>query len=334
MTSTPSTASVTEVSRIPLAQATGRRFATIVGVDPVNAVMVRQLLEAMDWDHGRGESFVPLCTYLTFAMPAYRRAGERLRDGCFPPLPYQWVDAPGDGRMAISVEVAAGAPMTYGHHLRSEWYVAAVRPLSTRVGHGTLADFEVRFSDAVTGTQVAVERTSVLYYQNTTTTAPEPIWQCDTVDVVPSYTPSAPRVGQVLDTVTLELTVQRLAMIAAANRDFAPIHVEARAAARIGAPAPVVNTMFVLAVVERLLLHNGGTGARVLRLGPMRLLRPLWAGATVWVRGTVESVIDDGNGCEVTVSVSVGSDQAGMTSRGEAVMRISRTASMGEGDGL
>ena len=99
MTSTPSTASVTEVSRIPLAQATGRRFATIVGVDPVNAVMVRQLLEAMDWDHGRGESFVPLCTYLTFAMPAYRRAGERLRDGCFPP---SIARADGSGRERVA----------------------------------------------------------------------------------------------------------------------------------------------------------------------------------------------------------------------------------------
>jgi acyl dehydratase len=202
------------------------------------------------------------------------------------------------------------------------------------VGHGTLADFEVRFSDELTGTQVAVERTSVLYYRNTTTTALEPIWRYDAADGAPSYTPAAPRPGQVLDTVTLELTVQRLAMIAAANRDFAPIHVDAQAAARFGAPAPVVNTMFVLALVERLLLHNGGTGARVLRLGPMRLLRPLWAGATVWVRGTVESVIDDGNGCDVTVSVSVGSDQAGVTSRGGAVLRIARTASMGDNDGL
>lgn len=334
MTSTPSTAGVTEESRIPLAQTVGRQFATIVGVDPVNAVMVRHLLEAMDWDHGRGESFVPLCTYLTFAMPAYRRAGERLRDGCFPPLPYQWVEAPGDGRMAISVEVVASAAMTYGHYLRSDWYIAAVRPLSTRLGHGTLADFEVRFADAHSGAQVAAERTSVFYYQSSTPIAAEPIWQSDTADAAPSYTPSAPRPGQVLDPVTLELTAQRLAMIAAANRDFAPIHVDARAAARIGAPAPVVSTMFVLAVVERLLLHNGGTGAHVLRLGPMRLLRPLWAGATVWVRGTVESVVDDGKCCDVTVSVSVGSDQAGVTSRGGAVLRIARTASMGDNDGL
>jgi acyl dehydratase len=334
MTSSLSATAVALGSRIPLAQATGRRFASIVGVDPVNAVMVRQLLEAMDWDHGLGDAFIPLSTYLTFAMPAYRRTGEPLRAGCFPPLPYQSVEVPGDGRMAISVEVSAGAAMTYGHRLRSDWSVTAARSLSTRLGPGTLVDFEARFADVATGAEVAVERTSVLYYQGTTTVARDPISPFAVGTGQPSYTPAAPAVGQRLDSVTLGLSTQRLAMIAAANRDFAPIHVDAQAAADIGAPAPVANTMFVLALVERLLLQNGGTSTRVLRLGPMRLLRPLWAGATVWVHGTVESVADVANGCEVTVSVSVGSDQAGITSRGSGVVLVSRTGTEGEGDGL
>jgi acyl dehydratase len=334
MTSSLSVTTVGHDGRIPLAQATGRRFASIAGADPVNAVMVRQLLEAMDWDHSRGDSFIPLSTYLTFAMPAYRRTGEPLRAGCFPPLPYQAVEVPGDGRMAISVQVSAGAPMTYEHHLRSDWSVVGARPLSTRLGPGTLVDFEVHFADAVTAAEVAVERTSVLYYQGTTTIAPEPVSPWDPGTDQPPFTPPAPAPGQRLESITLDLTTQRLAMIAAANRDFAPIHVDARAAADVGAPAPVANTMFVLALVERLLVQNGGKGARVLRLGPMQLLRPLWAGVTVWVHGTVESVVDGKHGCEATVSVSVGSDQAGVTSRGSGVVLISRTGTEGECDGL
>jgi acyl dehydratase len=317
-----------------LTQAIGRPFASIVGVDPVNAAMVRQLLEAMDWDHDRGESFIPLSTYLTFAMPAYRRAGERLRDGCFPPFPYQWIEVPGDGRIAISVGVSAGVPMSYGHQLRSDWSVAAAQPLNTRLGPGTVVDFEVRFADALTGVEVAVERTSVLYYQGAAILAQEPVSVGDTADDTAGaqspFRPDGPWPGQVLDTITLRLTVQRLAMIAAANRDFAPIHVDARAAARIGAPAPVANTMFVLALVERLLLQSGGRDARVLQLGPMRLLRPLWAGVTVWAHGTVERVVDVDDGREVTVAVSVGSDQTGVTSRGSGVVLIARTRAEGE----
>lgn len=334
MISSPSTVGAADDSRIPLSQVMGRRFATVVGVDPVNAVMVRQLLEAMDWDHGRGNSFIPLCTYLTFAMPAYRRRGEPLRDECFPPFPYQWVEVPGDGRIAVSVAVSAGEPMTYGHHLRSDWSVVGARPLSTRLGPGTLVDFEVRFADVVTGANVAVESTSVLYYQGTATVAQEPVSALDAAAAQPRFTPDAPRPGQVLDTIALRLSVQRLAMISAANRDFAPIHVDARAAARVGAPAPVANTMFVLALAERLLLHGGGPHARVLALGPMRLIRPLWAGVTVWVHGTVERVVDVDDGHEVTVSVSVGSDQTGVTSRGSGVVLISRTGVEGECDGL
>ncbi|KBZ60995.1 MaoC/PaaZ C-terminal domain-containing protein [Mycobacterium marseillense] len=299
-------------------------------MDPVNTVMVRQLLEAMDWDHGCGDAFVPLSTYLTFAMPAYRRAGEPLRAGCYPPFPYQLVDVPGDGRMAISVDVSAGASMIHGHHLRSNWSVARARPLSTRLGPGTLVDFEVSFVDAVTDVEVAVERTSVLYYLATTTVAAKPVSPWDTATGQPSFTPAAPAAGQRLDDVTLELSTQRLAMIAGANRDFAPIHVDAQAAADIGAPAPVANTMFVLALVERLLVHNGGTSTRVLRLGPMKLLRPLWAGATVSVHGTVERVVDVENGCEATIAVSVGSDQAGETSRGSSVLFIPHTGTEGE----
>ena len=109
MTSSLSGTTVARHGRIPLAQAIGRRFASIVGVDPVNAVMVRQLLEAMDWDHGCGDAFIPLSTYLTFAMPAYRRAGEPLRAGCYPPFPYQSVEVPGNGRIAISVGVSVFA---------------------------------------------------------------------------------------------------------------------------------------------------------------------------------------------------------------------------------
>jgi hypothetical protein len=52
------------------------------------------------------------------------------------------------------------------------------------------------------------------------------------------------------------------------------------------------------------------------------------------VHGTVENVADVENGCEVTISVSVGSDQAGVTSRGSGVVLISPKGTEGECDGL
>jgi acyl dehydratase len=72
-----------------------------------------------------------------------------------------------------------------------------------------------------------------------------------------------PTVGEQLPTVSLMLTLQRLVMEAAANRDFAPIHFDGDAAHDSGAPAPYMNTTFIETVFEALLRNWAGLAARI-----------------------------------------------------------------------
>lgn len=60
----------------------------------------------------------------------------------------------------------------------------------------------------------------------------------------------AVREGTELPVFSLPLTVQRLVMEAAANRDFAPIHHDREITRATGAPDPYANTMLVQAVFE------------------------------------------------------------------------------------
>jgi acyl dehydratase len=59
------------------------------------------------------------------------------------------------------------------------------------------------------------------------------------------------------------LTLQRLVMEAAANRDFAPIHYDVEAARDSGAPNVYVNTTFIETVFEALLRSWAGLDARI-----------------------------------------------------------------------
>ena len=59
------------------------------------------------------------------------------------------------------------------------------------------------------------------------------------------------KVGDELPELALPLTVQRLVMEAAANRDFVPLHHDDAAAQRTGAPAMFANTLYYMALSER-----------------------------------------------------------------------------------
>lgn len=65
---------------------------------------------------------------------------------------------------------------------------------------------------------------------------------------------------------TVPLTLQRLVMEAAANRDFAPIHHDREIAQATGAPDPYANTMLVQAVLEATLRQWMGLDGRLRRL--------------------------------------------------------------------
>jgi acyl dehydratase len=75
---------------------------------------------------------------------------------------------------------------------------------------------------------------------------------------------AAVTVGESLPPFTVQLTLQRLVMEAAANRDFARIHHDPEVARASGAPAVYANTTFVETLLE--------AGIRS------------WAGPAAWIR--------------------------------------------------
>lgn len=72
--------------------------------------------------------------------------------------------------------------------------------------------------------------------------------------------------GTELPPFTVPLTIQRLVMEAATNRDFAPIHHDREITRATGAPDPYANTMLVQAVFEATLREWMGLAGRLRRL--------------------------------------------------------------------
>ena len=102
--------------------------------------------------------------------------------------------------------------------------------------------------------------------------------------------PVAVAVGDVLPEQSMTLTVQRLVMIAAANRDFAPTHHDVAVARATGAGNPYGNMMFVMALFERTALGWAGPAARLRALRSVRMAAFNEAGLTVTCRGLVSTV--------------------------------------------
>jgi 3-oxo-4,17-pregnadiene-20-carboxyl-CoA hydratase beta subunit len=89
------------------------------------------------------------------------------------------------------------------------------------------------------------------------------------------------KVGVELPEFSLPLTMQRLVMEAAANRDFTPIHHDRELTRATGAPDPYANTMLIQSVLEATLREWMGLA------GQLRTLRfTMRAFATV---GTIMS---------------------------------------------
>jgi len=144
--------------------------------------------------------------------------------------------------------------------------------------------------------------------------------------------------GAELPPFAIPLTIQRLVMEAAANRDFAPIHHDRDISRATGAPDPYANTMLLQAVFEATVRQWMGLGGRLRRLGfsmrsfaaagavlsghgRVRAMQPadgggfvdleIWAewggtraaagSATVWLPATKEVVDErEGDGAEAT----------------------------------
>jgi acyl dehydratase len=323
----------------------GRCFATITGADAVHPAAVRQLFEAAEvqvavaTDTELAEllgGVAPLSTYLTFALPAWREPGRPLLDGRLPPLPFHLVTARyGTRAMATSVEVTAAGPMRFGDRITSHWTLSGVTRRSTRLGPGAFLDFETRFVTQ-RGDLVAVDRTTILVFElggaaggdrraRDATALDLPF----TVHDGPLLDRVRPQVGQRTPEVRMTMSLQRLAMIASANRDFAPVHHDPRAAAEIGAPAPIVNSMFLLTLAERVVFEAAGLDARILRLGPLRMLRPTPAGTTVACYGRVIAAHPAAAGTRLTAAILVAVEPGGLTARCEAEFVLPERAPAG-----
>jgi acyl dehydratase len=72
--------------------------------------------------------------------------------------------------------------------------------------------------------------------------------------------------GAELPPFSVPLTIQRLVMEAAANRDFAPIHHDREIARATGAPDPYANTMLLQAIFEATVRQWMGLSGRLRRL--------------------------------------------------------------------
>lgn len=93
--------------------------------------------------------------------------------------------------------------------------------------------------------------------------------------------------GTLLDPVAFPLSLYRLAMAAAATRDFNSIHHNSEYARSVGAPEAFANTIFLQGMWERAVREFIGLAGRLLAFAgfSMRAFNP--AGETVTVKGQV-----------------------------------------------
>jgi acyl dehydratase len=129
-------------------------------------------------------------------------------------------------------------------------------------------------------------------------------------------------VGERVGPVQLKLSVQKLVMIAAANRDFAPTHIDPQAARETGADNAYTNMMFVMAMLERTVEQWAGPRARLVRLRPVQMIGFNRAGDTVTCSGTVTAVDVDAR--KVSVELWLESGPGRRTAMGTAELILPR----------
>jgi acyl dehydratase len=122
-------------------------------------------------------------------------------------------------------------------------------------------------------------------------------------------------VGEPLPSFTVVLTLQRLVMEAAANRDFAPWHIDREAARASGAPEVFANTTLVETLLEAGIRAWAGPSARI-RVLDFALRSFNCVGDTVSTKG---AVLAKRSGGLVDVDVWIESHR-GRTVEGRAVL--------------
>lgn len=132
-------------------------------------------------------------------------------------------------------------------------------------------------------------------------------------------------VGQGLAPLSVTLTLQRLVMEAAANRDFAPIHFDADAARESGAPAVYANTTFIETMFEALIRSWAGLAGRI-RMIEFSMVAFNCVGDEITAGGVVSGV--DSTAPEHAVELDLWIDgPRGRTVSGVALVAVPRTSS-------
>lgn len=116
--------------------------------------------------------------------------------------------------------------------------------------------------------------------------------------------------GAELPEFTIPLTIQRLVMEAAANRDFTPIHHDREITRATGAPDAYANTMLVQAIFEATLREWMGLAGKLRRL---RFTMRAFAAAGAILRGhgrvTGRRADEDGGFVDVEIWADSGGTQ-------------------------
>ena len=128
--------------------------------------------------------------------------------------------------------------------------------------------------------------------------------------------------GEELPEFSIPLTIQRLVMESAANRDFAPIHHDREITRATGAPDPYANTMLIQAVLEATLREWMGLSGRLRKLRfSMRAFAA--AGTIMSGHGRITAIRVEPEGRFVDLDVWTASDGA-QTATGTATVWLPR----------
>ncbi len=93
--------------------------------------------------------------------------------------------------------------------------------------------------------------------------------------------------GDEVPPITLNLTVQRMVVLAGANRDFNQIHHNARVAQKQGAPDMYINNGSIQGMWERTVREYIGLDGGIKKVGPFRMRVFNTVGESVVTKGTV-----------------------------------------------
>jgi acyl dehydratase len=142
--------------------------------------------------------------------------------------------------------------------------------------------------------------------------------------------PDLGQVGEELPPFVVALTLQRLAMEAGANRDFALIHLDPAAARAAGAPGVFANTTFIETLFEALLRSWVGSSARIRRLR-FKMSDFACVGETLRAGGRVRSRQEADGEVTVEVEVAIEGDRRGRTAEGVATVSFPIAGDGGDG---